>query len=598
MKINPFRLQFLFIVLLGLYPLLKFNFSSIIFILFVLTSIFIGFKYKTFVFNAKSLKSFLLYSLYFFLILISVFYSSNQQESINRIIQLSPLLFLPFILSFIRLQLTNHLKYLVLNIFVITNIIFSFVIIGILLYNFNKTSFHLAYFLFDYDKFQFTINENIGNDALFVHKAYFSMGFVICAIFCLKQAIYYVSKNKFYFSLCSIGFIYFFLWIFYAFSFPNVIALVLSVIILLYYKLNTKIFFSGLILLGILTSGLIVIKINDIDFKRGFNFIKSITNEDKFEVNDTRKEIYNSHKNILKTSNTSQLLFGLGIGDVQDQLNKAYKQSLSDRKITNLVLFNEEFNELFWHKNNINVKPNVTKSFDGNLNADYIYDSFDNKETSHNISTKIKIDEKAIYTFSVFAKQKEKTELILRFGDVNQLAIFDLEKGEELKILNVIKSSISPLDNNWYRCSISVSLSKESLAIIGLSNENSEYLYVAEGGGLYIWGAQIEKGELTKYNKNTSNLILSAINDELNSHNNYLFFIMATGIFGLIAFLIPIIFLYIKSIKERDPLKISFCLIFSFNCLTENILLRHWGLMFLAFMFLVLFLNQKEKIQD
>jgi len=47
-------------------------------------------------------------------------------------------------------------------------------------------------------------------------------------------------------------------------------------------------------------------------------------------------------------------------------------------------------------------------------------------------------------------------------------------------------------------------------------------------------------------------------------------------------------------LKPYNLLRLSLCIIISLNFLTENILSRHWGLMFVSFMLILLF-SKKEK---
>lgn len=566
--------------------------------IFIVASIIYGIKLDTFKFNKKNTLSFLKYSAFFLILIISAFYSSNQTEAFKRLVQLSPLFLVPFLICFNKYSFTNTSKLFALQVFTLANIIYTFLIVYVYFTNDSNINFSLKYFLSDYDKFQIMINQNVHNDLPFVHKAYFSMGFVICAIFCLNQAMKFFSKNKFYFGLYITAFIYFFSWIFYAFSFPNVIALIISILALLFYELKTKHFLIGLFLLIVPVFFIIFIKAKDIDVRRGFNFITSMTQNKEIETNDTRREIYKSYNLILKTSSVQQLLFGHGVGDVQDELNRVYSERYADLKSTNLLLYNEEFNDLFWFKNNIEVKPNIELAIDNKLTADFIHETYDKKQkSSHNISTKIKIDQKGSYTFSVFAKQEANNHLILRLGNIDQRAVFDLSQGKVMYKSNLIESSITSFKNGWYRCSITVELVEDTLAIIGLTNNQGDYLYFGDGKGLYIWGAQIEEGTLTNYIKNEAELLLAVKEEELNSHNNYLYFLLATGAIGFIAFCGSLLGIFAKSIRQRDIQKLTFCITIALNFLTENILLRHWGLMFISFMLLLMFLETKQDSQ-
>ena len=88
---------------------------------------------------------------------------------------------------------------------------------------------------------------------------------------------------------------------------------------------------------------LVVFKLNDTDVQRGFNFVKSTVDEQEYEVNDVRKEIYTSHLEVLESASITELVFGFGVGDPQDLLNEDYESRFLERNIINLLFFNEEF---------------------------------------------------------------------------------------------------------------------------------------------------------------------------------------------------------------------------------------------------------------
>ena len=111
----------------------------------------------------------------------------------------------------------------------------------------------------------------------------------------------------------------------------------------------------------------------------------------------------------------------------------------------------------------------------------------------------------------------------------------------------------------------------------------------------FFWGVQLEKGQLTPYVRNYNEQLQLALNEKLNTHNNYLYFLLSIGVIGLLFFLVFIIYLIKISVMPLDIHKLSFCIIVLLNFLTENILSRHWGLMFFSFMLVLLF-NKKEKI--
>lgn len=588
----------MFLCLLGIYPLLKFNFSSIALIGFCALALINGVKHKTINFKKSNVLKFMALCSYFLMLIFSITYSTNKAEALDRVTQLSPLIIVPFILSFTNFKLSKNRRTIFLKVFLIANLLFTFIVLIVFFYNLNKWDFDTSYFLFDYDKFQFIINKSIQNDELFVHKAYFSMGFVLCAIFCLNKALTLFSINKHHLFVYLILFFYFTIWIFYAFSFPNIIAFLTAIIILLYFKFDKKYFLLIIVAFLITFSFLANFKYKDIDVKRGLNFVMSVVNGKEYEVNDPRQEIYKSYSSILKTASVSDMLFGFGVGDAQDRLLKEHKKRLSQNQSKNLILYNEEFNNLYWFRNNVSIVSNKTISPDDTANADLIYEKENTNIVSHNISIKNEINKKGLYTFSVFAKKDKSNMLILRLGEINQRAVFDIDNGKVLSKIDVVKATINEEKNQWYRCSITVYLEKNSLAIIGLSNKLGDYVFNSDMIGMSIWGAQLEYGDLTVYEKNKNELIQTVIDRKQNTHNNYLFFLMSTGIIGLLAFITLIIYLFKQSVKARDILKITFCITIAINFLTENILSRHWGLMFFAFMLITLFNNNTEAINE
>ncbi|MEH6536895.1 MAG: hypothetical protein V7719_10910 [Psychroserpens sp.] len=510
-----------------------------------------------------------------------------------------PLLIAPFFVSFYQFQFAKNFKKTAISVFIVANILFTIIITAIFLLNIHKTNLGLLHFLLDYDKFQLIVDRSIDNDLIFIHKAYFSMGFVICAIYCLREAIGFYHKNKNYFRIYSAIFLYFFFWLFYGFSFPNIIALTIGVTILLYYNLNRKNFVKTIGVFTLICVSLVVFKLNDTDVQRGFNFVKSTVDEQEYEVNDVRKEIYTSHLEVLESASITELVFGFGVGDPQDLLNEDYESRFLERNIINLLFFNEEFDHPYWFKNNVKVDNNVIDSPEGKQNTEILLEQNNDSIASHSISTNIDIPQSGTYTFSVFVKNDHSNSVILRLGDINQRATFDLEQGSVIKTLNVDAASIKKVNNDWYRCSIKVNLNTTNpLALIGMSNKNADYHYKSEGSGFYIWGAQLEQGHLTEYKKNGSELLQKAIDKQFNSHNNYLYMILTTGFVGLIAFLVFLIHLFRNAITEKSILKITFCTLLVLNFLTENTLSRQWGLLFFAFMLLVLFGKYKKRIVE
>ncbi len=67
-----------------------------------------------------------------------------------------------------------------------------------------------------------------------------------------------------------------------------------------------------------------------------------------------------------------------------------------------------------------------------------------------------------------------------------------------------------------------------------------------------------------------------------NTHNQYLGYLGAYGLFGLFIFTFVLIKLLLYSIKNQEKLFTLFLLLICFQCLTENIFYRQWGIFFIA----------------
>ena len=348
-------------------------------------------------------------------------------------------------------------------------------------------------------------------------------------------------------------------------------------------------------------SYLIMLQTNNIDIRRGVNFVKSVVTQESREDNDPRFEIYKTTIGII----IQNPILGVGIGDAEDVLLDSYikkNKQLSNNKTHNYISFSEKLNDSFWHKNDVTVSSNTSIAPDKSQTVDKITANY--KGQAHNISqTVILDDEPAIYTFSIFVKALDTKYLILRLGDISsQIVSFDLEKNRVGHSgSKIIMSTIDSLDNQWYRYSITTECAGSVAALIGQADGRSNYNYFATGESIELWGAMVEKGDsATQYNKSNNPLIQYAIEENLNTHNNYLYFMVSGGILCLFLFLVNIIKIFKISISEKSHLLISFSIIIILNLLTENIFSRHFGLMFYSVFIILLFNNLllKKKVSE
>ncbi|NNC46497.1 MAG: hypothetical protein HKN99_11490 [Winogradskyella sp.] len=557
--------------------------------------------------SKQNLLRLLRYTGFFAILIISVAYSENKNEAVNRIIQLIPLLVVPALIILCNVKLSEAKKDLLLNLFIISNFLHLLILVSVYYFFIKDTgSGQLSFttLISNHNMFQSQLNNILGQDIITVHKAYFSMGYVLIASFSFYKLLISSSllqlKSLFY----LVTFAVFSFFILYTFSFPNVVALSCAIGFIFVFKRHEFVwpkityYTVGSLFVLLLTVG-IVIKSKNIDVQRGTNFLQSLIIDNDIEQDDPRKEIYKSVASIYGKANLFQTIFGYGIGDLQSVLNNDYNTRLKSQEgLRNLLFFNEEFNNDYWHKNNITVIPNTFEAPFRDLKADKILENPGLDIASFNLSRTINTEKDEVMTLSIFAHKNKSSNLILRLGDINQRATFNLQ---DKTIVNSDPQRVSANivgDKDWYRCSITTQVSNPTNVIIGISDTNYNYKYKSNESSIFLWGAQLEyNNHPTAYVKNDSALLKYVTDRELNTHNNYLYFLMAGGLIGLFSFLVALGSLIRYSFNRKDILQMTFCLILLLNLITENILSRHFGLIFTSFSLLVLFTKSEGSIE-
>jgi len=117
---------------------------------------------------------------------------------------------------------------------------------------------------------------------------------------------------------------------------------------------------------------------------------------------------------------------------------------------------------------------------------------------THSVSQTIALTSGTTYTFSVYAKAAEKTNLQLRISTTNDIQItFNVDTGE-IKSTVAGTGTITDVGNGWYRCTATAtctSTASLALRIYVAEGDNTTLTYAGNDvDGLYIWGAQLEVG--------------------------------------------------------------------------------------------------------
>jgi len=79
-----------------------------------------------------------------------------------------------------------------------------------------------------------------------------------------------------------------------------------------------------------------------------------------------------------------------------------------------------------------------------------------------------------------------------------------------------------------------------------------------------------------------------------NSHNQYAFFWISSGIVGLLSFILVLIRIYVKAIENKDQILFYFVMINTIVFMTENTLVRSDGVIFFSLFSTLLFFNIKK----
>lgn len=171
---------------------------------------------------------------------------------------------------------------------------------------------------------------------------------------------------------------------------------------------------------------------------------------------------------------------------------------LIEEQRTNLLTYSEQFDNAAWTKTATSITADTIVSPNGAVDADKLVENTAN--TAHNINRSQIVTIGASYAFTVYAKAGERSFFRLQSfnasGDAEN-AVFDLATGTIFSQSGTSASTITPVGNGWYRCSVIVinDTDTSSTLSIQLFSNGTTPSYTGDGvSGIYIWGAQFEAG--------------------------------------------------------------------------------------------------------
>lgn len=181
-----------------------------------------------------------------------------------------------------------------------------------------------------------------------------------------------------------------------------------------------------------------------------------------------------------------------------DPVTKECKGLLIEDATTNLLTYSEDFSNAFWAKGNITLSSGYYFSPSGTQTAIKIVETTANGP--HVITSTLTTTTGVTYTYSVYAKKGTRStfQLLLSGSTSSEYANFNLLTGTLGTVSSSSNAVITPVGNDWYRCSISVvaNASAPTDWYNWLTTSDTSVrapTYTGDGySGIYIWGAQLE----------------------------------------------------------------------------------------------------------
>lgn len=193
-----------------------------------------------------------------------------------------------------------------------------------------------------------------------------------------------------------------------------------------------------------------------------------------------------------------------------DPVTHASRGLLLEPARTNYLLRSQEFDNASWTKTRSSISANAITAPDGTLTADKLIEDTTVTDSHYcaQTYTKKSSTEVQTYSVSVWCRAAGRTQLRLSCqgssGSANSAVVyFDLSAGTAGSValagqFDNAQASIEAWPDHWYHCRLEFRINNDGQAavqlVLMLANGGTP-TYTGDGAsGVYLWGAQLEKG--------------------------------------------------------------------------------------------------------